>query len=89
MDVEQQDKILGVLGENYEDQVLHAGMLYDFFTITLKKDKIVEIIRELYDHPDDASFNISPPCAEFIIRSWNKSVSCISFTICIQMRGSD
>ena len=51
MDVEQQDKILGVLGENYVDQVLHAGMVYDFFTITLKKDKIVEIIRELYHHP--------------------------------------
>ena len=32
MDVEQQDKILGVLGEKYVDQVLHAGMVYDFFT---------------------------------------------------------
>jgi len=51
MDVEQQDKILGVLGEKYGDQVLHAGMVYDFFTVTLKKDKIVEIIRELYHHP--------------------------------------
>jgi NADH-quinone oxidoreductase subunit C len=51
MDVEQQDKILGVLGEKYVDQVLHAGMVYDFFTITLKKDKIIEIIRELYHHP--------------------------------------
>jgi len=51
MDVEQQDKILGVLGEKYVDQVLHAGMVYDFFTITLKKEKIVEIIRELYHHP--------------------------------------
>ena len=27
-------------------------MVYDFFTITLKKDKIVEIIRELYHHPE-------------------------------------
>ena len=51
MDVEQQDKILGVIGEKYVDQVLHAGMVYDFFTITLKKDKIVEVIRELYHHP--------------------------------------
>ena len=51
MDVEQQDKILGVLGEKYVDQVLHAGMVYDFFTITLRKDKIIEIIRELYHHP--------------------------------------
>ena len=52
MDVEQQDKILSVLGEKYGDQVLHAGMVYDFFTITLKKDKIIEIIRELYHHPE-------------------------------------
>ena len=52
MDVEQQDKILGVLGEKYVDQVLHAGMVYDFFTITLKKDKIIEVIRELYHHPE-------------------------------------
>ena len=51
MDVEQQDKILGVLGEKYVDQVLHAGMVYDFFTITLKKEKIIEIIKELYHHP--------------------------------------
>ena len=51
MDVEQQDKILGVLGEKYVDQVLHAGMVYDFFTITLNNDNIIEIIRELYHHP--------------------------------------
>jgi len=51
MEVAQQEKILGVLGEKYGDQVLHAGMLYDFFTVTLKKDKIIEIIRELYHHP--------------------------------------
>lgn len=52
MDVAQQDKILSVLGEKYGDQVLHAGMLYDFFTVTLKKEKIIEIIRALYDHPE-------------------------------------
>jgi NADH-quinone oxidoreductase subunit C len=52
MDVEQQDKILSVLGEKYGDQVLHAGMVYDFFTVTLKKDKIIEIIGELYHHPE-------------------------------------
>ncbi len=45
------DQILGVLKERYEDEVLHSDMLYDFLTITLKKDKIVEIIKYLYDHP--------------------------------------
>jgi NADH-quinone oxidoreductase subunit C len=52
MEVAQQDKILSAIGEKYGDQVLHAGMLFDFFTVTLKKDKIVDIIRALYDHPE-------------------------------------
>ncbi len=52
MDVTVQDKIINVLKEKYEDQILHAGILYDFFTITLKKDKIIEIIQHLYDHPE-------------------------------------
>jgi NADH-quinone oxidoreductase subunit C len=52
MDPAQQDKILGVLGEKYADQILHTGTVFDFFTITLKKDKIIEVIRELYHHPE-------------------------------------
>ena len=51
MDVTQQEKILTVIGEKYGDQVLHEVMLYDFFTITLKKDKVVDVIRELYHNP--------------------------------------
>jgi NADH-quinone oxidoreductase subunit C len=31
---------------------LHTTMLYDFLTITLRADKIIGIIRYLYDHPD-------------------------------------
>ncbi len=46
------DQMLEVLKERYEDEVLHSEMLYDFLTITLKKGKIVEIIKYLYDHPD-------------------------------------
>ena len=52
MDVAQQDKILSLLGEKYADQILHAGTVFDFFTITLKKDKIIEVIRDLYHHPE-------------------------------------
>ena len=51
MDLTQQDKITSVLKEKYEDQILHTGMLSDFFTVTLKKDKIIEVIKYLYDHP--------------------------------------
>ena len=51
MEGTDQEKILMVLKEKYEDQILLAEMLYDFSTITLKKDKIVEVIKFLYDHP--------------------------------------
>ncbi len=51
MEGTDQEKILAVIKEKYEDQILLAEMLYDFPTITLKKDRIVEIIKFLYDHP--------------------------------------
>lgn len=51
MEGTNQEKILAVIKEKYEDQILLAEMLYDFPTITLKKDRIVEIIKFLYDHP--------------------------------------
>lgn len=52
MDAALQEKIIGAINDKYEDQILHTGMLSDFLTITLRKDKIVEIIRYLYDHPE-------------------------------------
>ncbi len=52
MEVNLQDKILIALKERFEDQILHAGMQYDFFSITLKKDKIAEVIQYLYNHPE-------------------------------------
>ena len=47
-----QDKIINALKAKYEEEILHFEMLYDFLTISLKKDKIVEIIKHLHDHPD-------------------------------------
>ncbi len=46
------DIVAAGLREKYGDQVLQMEVLYDFLTISLKKDKIVEIIRFLYDHAD-------------------------------------
>lgn len=51
MEVLEQEKIVGVINEKFEGEILQTEMLYDFFTITLKKDKIIEIIRHLYQHP--------------------------------------
>ena len=47
-----QDKILDTIKLKYEDKILHAAMLSDFLTITVKKDSIVEIIRYLYEHAE-------------------------------------
>jgi NADH-quinone oxidoreductase subunit C len=52
MEVADQEKIIGVLKEKFEGEILQVDMLYDFLTVSLKKEKIVEIIRHLYDHPD-------------------------------------
>jgi NADH-quinone oxidoreductase subunit C len=45
------ERIIGVLKERYEDQVLQIETPYEFLTVSLKQDKIVEIIQYLYDHP--------------------------------------
>ena len=49
---ERTERIIEVLKEKYEDQVLGIDSPYDFLTISLKQEKIVEIIRFLYDHPE-------------------------------------
>ena len=46
------ERIIEVLKEKYEDQVLGIDSPYDFLTVSLKKEKIVEIIQYLHDHPD-------------------------------------
>ena len=56
------EKILEVIKSKYKGEILHAEMLYDFPTITLKKDKIVEIIRFLYDHPDTEFIYLTTLC---------------------------
>jgi len=52
MEVLDQDKIINTLKEKYEGEILHYEMLYDFMTISLKKDKIIEVIQYLHDHSD-------------------------------------
>ena len=48
----QEEKLVSIIKEKFEDQVVLVEQLYDFLTITLKKDRITEIIEFLYDHPD-------------------------------------
>jgi len=48
---EAEEQILTTLKGKYEDQVLLTEKLYDFVTVTLKKDKIIEVIEFLRDNP--------------------------------------
>lgn len=48
----QEEKLVNILKEKFEDQVLQVEQLYDFLTVTLKKDRIIEIIEFLYENPE-------------------------------------
>ena len=52
MEGTDQEKIVTVLKEKFGEEILQIEAPYNFLTITFKKDRIVEIIRYLYDHPD-------------------------------------
>ena len=52
MELDDQEKIIAVINEKFEEDILQTELLYDYLTITLKKDRIVPIIKHLYDHPD-------------------------------------
>jgi len=47
-----EEKLVNILKEKFEDQLLQVEQLYDFLTITLKKDRIIEIIEFLYQNPE-------------------------------------
>ena len=52
MEFSAEDKVINTLKEKYGGDVLHIESPYNFLTITLKKERIVEIINYLYSHPE-------------------------------------
>ena len=52
MEVSSQEKVIATLKEKYGDEILHVETPYNFLTVTLRKEKIVEIIRYFYDNSD-------------------------------------
>lgn len=46
------DKLLSILKEKFEDQVLAIETLHQFFTVNVRSENIIEIIQYLYDHPE-------------------------------------
>ncbi|MBS1490566.1 MAG: NADH-quinone oxidoreductase subunit C [Bacteroidetes bacterium] len=52
MEAGVQEKIISVINEKFEDEIIESGMIRDFFTIVLKKEKIADIIHHLYHHTE-------------------------------------
>ena len=51
MDKTVQEKIVSIIGEKFESEILSVETPYDFLTINFKKDHIIDLIKYLYDHP--------------------------------------
>jgi NADH-quinone oxidoreductase subunit C len=51
MDKAIQDQIVGIISEKFESDVLSVEVPYGFLTINFAKEKIIDLIRYLYDHP--------------------------------------
>jgi NADH-quinone oxidoreductase subunit C len=52
MDSAAQEKIINIIKEQFEGEVLLIENPYNFLTINVKKDRIVELIKYLYDHQE-------------------------------------
>ena len=52
MEVSAEEKVINTLKEKYGEEVLHIESPYNFLTITLKKEKVLEIIEYLYNNPE-------------------------------------
>lgn len=51
MDNTTHDQIISIIQEKFEDDILSIETPYDFLTINFKKEKIVDLIHYLYEHP--------------------------------------
>jgi NADH-quinone oxidoreductase subunit C len=52
MDSTTQEQIVNILKEKFEGDILSVESPYNFLTINLKENNIIEIIRYLYNHPE-------------------------------------
>ena len=52
MELDDQEKVIAVINEKFDGDIIQTEMLFDYLTITLKKDRIVPTIKHLYDHTD-------------------------------------
>ncbi|MFZ6012955.1 MAG: NADH-quinone oxidoreductase subunit C [Bacteroidota bacterium] len=52
MDNTAQEKIVNILKEKFESEILSVEAPYNFLTVNLKKEQIIDIIRYLYNHEE-------------------------------------
>jgi len=52
MDSAAQEKIINIIKEKFEGDVLLIENPYNFLTITVKNNRVIELIKYLYDHPE-------------------------------------
>ena len=51
MDKTSQEQVIDIIREKFESDVLSIQTPYDFLTIDVRKENIIDLIRYLYDHP--------------------------------------
>lgn len=51
MDSTVQEKVIGIIREKFESDILSVETPYHFLTIHFKKENIIKLIQYLYDHP--------------------------------------
>ncbi len=52
MEAAAQERLISVINEKFEGEIIEARLDKDYFTLILKKEKIVDIIRHLYHHEE-------------------------------------
>jgi len=52
MDSTIQEKVVGFIRERFESEILSVETPYNFLTLNLKQEKIIDIISYLYNHPE-------------------------------------
>ena len=57
------ENIVSALNEKFADQIISTEMLYDFPVITVKREKIVDVIQYLHDHPETKFQFLTTLCA--------------------------
>jgi NADH-quinone oxidoreductase subunit C len=59
----EHEPIINILKEKYEGEILHIESPYNFLTVTLRPEKIIEVIKYLYDHPEGKFQYLTTLCA--------------------------